>query len=91
MDRTEAGIVKSPNSNECPEQVDWNRSEPQSTKHAVNPLKQIIEKIETKNLRNKLPDSGIAVFPIPLQWVEATKEGVVCAEILCSAELIQVN
>lgn len=89
LDASEAAIITLPDSSR--EQIDSNReSEPQS-KHHTNPLKHIIEKMEKKKLKKKLPDFGVTVFPIPLQWIEAVKEGEVYAEILCSAELIQVK
>lgn len=88
------GVVTSPDpGKEVPEQIDSNReSEPPSpSKHPTNPLKQIIEKMEKIKSKKKPPDFGVTAFPIPLQWIEAVREGEVCAEILCSAELIQVS
>lgn len=90
LDVTEAAIVTLPDSGEeYPEQVDSNReSQP---KHHLNPLKHVIKKMDKRKLKKKIPDFGVTVFPIPLQWIEAVREGEVYAEILCSAELIQVK
>lgn len=54
-------------------------------------LKGMIGKIENRRVQSKSPDFASTVFPIPMQWIEAVKDGEVCAEILCSAEFIQVK
>lgn len=75
----------------CTDIIDSNRdSEPQRN-DPTNALQQPVEKLENKKLKKKLPDFRTAVFPTPLQWIDAIKDGEVCAEILCSADLIQVD
>lgn len=88
----EATIVPlSDTDKEFTEAIDSNRESQPQSKHPTNPLKHIIDKMEKKKLKTKLPDFGVTMFPIPLQWIEAVRQGEVCAEILCSAELIEVN
>ncbi|XP_037045765.1 otoferlin [Bradysia coprophila] len=82
--------------NVCSKPIDSNgesetQSEPPSKPQLKRPtLKHIIEKIENRRSKRKLPDFASIAFPIPLQWIEAVRDGEVCAEILCSAEFIQL-
>lgn len=89
LDAAESAFITIPDSiKEYPEQIDSNRDLEPPRKDPTIPLKHIVNKLETK--KSKLPNFGVTIFPTPLQWIEAVKDGEVCAEILCSAELIQV-
>lgn len=80
--------------NSCTDPIDSSGEHEPPVRHHTNPLKHFIEKIEEKKLKKKskkkLPDFKVTAFPIPLQWIEAVREGEVYAEILCSAEFIEV-
>lgn len=92
LDATETIIPFVEYRGENTEQVDSGRESHRQSKHPhTNPLKQIIDKIEKKKSKKSQPNFGVTTFPIPLQWVEAVREGEVRAEILCSAEFIQVD
>lgn len=78
----------------CTDIIDSNcesEPKPKSKAQRINPVKHVIDMLDKKNTRKKLPDFGKPIFPTPLQWIEAVKDGEVRAEILCSAELIQVR
>lgn len=76
--------------NKSPEVINSNRdSEPQRN-DPTNPFKHITETLEKKKWKKKLPDFRAPIFPTPLQWIDAVKDGEVCAEVLCSADLIEV-
>lgn len=92
LNATEATALTWPDSGRgYPERIESSRDSDHRSKHPHNPLKHIIEKVEKKMFKRKLTDFGVTAFPIPLQWIQAVRNGEVYAEILCSAELIQVK
>lgn len=92
LDVAESSFVNLPESrNECSDTIDSNRDLELQRKDPTNPLAHIIEKLEKTKRKKKLSDFMTPIFPTPLQWIEALKDGEVCAEILCSSELIQVD